>query len=85
MVFFRGNKIFEDKIKRAKRINYKKKKAKNLNSISNYDEDLKAFVYKSPKKWKHLYTRSAKMIRAKQLGIDYPRKSTRKMLDDLDK
>ena len=29
---------------------------------------------KREKNWKHLYLRSAKLARAKQLGIEYPRK-----------
>lgn len=31
------------------------------------------------KKWKHLYTRFAKLVRAKQLGIDYPRVTEKKL------
>ena len=30
--------------------------------------------YRKEKKWRHLYLRSEKLHRAKQLGIDYPRK-----------
>lgn len=33
------------------------------------------------KNWKHLYTRPVKRYRAKQLGFDYPIKSTRQLLD----
>lgn len=37
--------------------------------------------WKPEKKWKMIYLRSEKLIRAKQLGFDYPRKSTRQLLD----
>lgn len=73
------------KEKRAKRVQNKKAKAENLNSISHYDESLNADVYKPPKKWKEVYLRSEKMRRAKQLGFEYPKKSTRQMLDALEK
>ncbi len=32
------------------------------------------------KKWRFLYLRSEKLARAKQLGIDYPRKTERQVL-----
>tara|TARA_B100001245_G_C22719373_1_gene349611 strand:+ start:487 stop:696 length:210 start_codon:yes stop_codon:yes gene_type:complete len=32
--------------------------------------------YKPEKKWKNLYMRSIKLERARQLGIDYPRKNS---------
>lgn len=71
-----------DKSKRAQRVQDKKKKAKNLNSISN---EIDGVVYaKPPKNWKHVYLRSEKMRRAKQLGFEYPIRSTRQMLDDLE-
>ena len=31
------------------------------------------FTFKPEKKWRNLYTRSLKMTRAEQLGIEYPR------------
>lgn len=40
--------------------------------------------YKPEKNWKHLYFRSNKLSRAKQLGFDYPRKSVRQLLDDIE-
>lgn len=68
----------DQKSKRALRVRTNKDKAKNLNSIDNGE-------YKPPKNWKHVYLRSEKMRRAKQLGFEYPVRSTRQMLDDLDK
>jgi hypothetical protein len=38
-------------------------------------------VCKPEKKWKMLYLRSEKLKRAKQLGFDYPLKSSRQLLD----
>lgn len=78
--------MFEEnnKSKRAKRVSNNKKKAENINSISAYDESLNADIYKPPKNWKHVYLRSEKMRRAKQLGFEYPKRSTRQMLDDLE-
>ena len=37
--------------------------------------------WKPEKKWEMVYLRSEKLIRAKQLGFDYPRKNTRQLLD----
>ncbi|AWM58365.1 hypothetical protein C6Y58_02325 [Stutzerimonas stutzeri] len=37
---------------------------------------------KPEKNWKLMYIRSEKLIRAKQLGIDYPIKTSRQILDD---
>jgi hypothetical protein len=39
-------------------------------------------LWKSIKKWKHLYTRPAKLARARQLGIEYPRVSKAQSLND---
>ena len=58
-----------EKFKRAKRVRENKVKAKNFNSISCFDEKINAYVYKAEKNWKHLYLRSCKMHRAKQLGL----------------
>ncbi len=38
-------------------------------------------AWKPEKKWGHLYLRSEKVKRAKQLGFDYPRKCERELLD----
>jgi hypothetical protein len=38
-------------------------------------------IFKPKKKWKMLYLRSEKLKRAKQLGIDYPVKTSRQVLD----
>jgi hypothetical protein len=65
------------KAKRSKRISNKAEKAENINSIEG--------VYKSPKNWKEMYLRSEKQRRSRQLGFEYPRRSVRQMLDDLDK
>ncbi|RFA30982.1 hypothetical protein CAI21_03130 [Alkalilimnicola ehrlichii] len=37
---------------------------------------------KPEKSWKLMYIRSEKLIRAKQLGMDYPAKTVRQVLDD---
>ena len=37
--------------------------------------------WKPEKNWKMIYLRSAKLARAKQLGIEYPRLSMRQLLD----
>ena len=37
---------------------------------------------KPEKNWKLMYIRSEKLLRAKQLGIEYPRKTARQILDD---
>ena len=34
------------------------------------------------KNWKLMYTRGEKLCRAKQLGIDYPKKTVRQTLDN---
>jgi len=80
--------MFEEnyaKSKRAERVRKNKAKTKNLNSVSCFDEKLNAYVYKGEKNWKYMYSRSNKMHRAKQLGFEYPRRSTRQMLDDLER
>ncbi len=61
---------------RAKRVKKNKDKSKNINSCEE--------GYKPPKNWKHVYLRSEKMRRAKQLGFEYPKRSTRQMLDYLE-
>jgi len=37
--------------------------------------------WKPEKKWKLVYLRSEKLARAKQLGFEYPRKTSRQLLD----
>ncbi|WP_038687289.1 hypothetical protein [Stenotrophomonas rhizophila] len=37
--------------------------------------------FKPEKNWKLLYTRPCKLMRARQLGISYPIRSTRQLLD----
>ena len=37
--------------------------------------------FKPVKKWKHMYLRSEKLNRARQLGFDYPRKNGRALID----
>lgn len=66
----------EQKSKVAKRRALKAKKDQNLNSREE--------KYKPPKNWKHMYLRSEKMQRAKQLGFDYPVLSQRQLLDKYD-
>jgi|GEM_PF-359985 len=36
---------------------------------------------KPEKKWKHMYLRKEKLARAKQLGMEYPRKRGKQLLD----
>lgn len=36
----------------------------------------------SEKNWKLMYTRSEKLRRAKQLGVEYPKRTLRQTLDD---
>lgn len=38
-------------------------------------------TYKGEKNWKHMYGRSEKILRAMQLGFDYPKVTTRQLLD----
>ena len=40
-------------------------------------------TWKPEKNWKFIYLRSEKLARAQQLGIEYPRKGERQMLDVL--
>lgn len=40
--------------------------------------------FKPEKNWKHLYLRSVKIARARQLGFEYPRKYTRQLLEEAD-
>lgn len=37
--------------------------------------------WKKEKKWRNVYTRSEKLRRARQLGMEYPRKSQREIID----
>lgn len=67
------------KNKRAKRI-LSKKLDQNLNQSDHNDNGY--IIVKSPKKWSHLYLRSCKLKRAKQLGIEYPRKSKSELKRD---
>ena len=62
----------ENKETRAKRIENNKKK--------NIAENKIEAKYKSPKNWKHMYLRSEKLRRAKQLGKEYPSVSNSKLL-----
>ena len=64
----------EKKEARSNRIDSKKKKDCAENKIEA--------KYKSPKNWKHMYLRSEKLRRAKQLGIEYPRKSNSELLNE---
>ncbi|ROL72678.1 hypothetical protein BHU25_13765 [Pseudomonas vranovensis] len=38
-------------------------------------------LFKPEKNWKLLYTRGDKLLRARQLGLSYPVRSTRQLLD----
>ncbi len=38
--------------------------------------------WKPEKNWKFMYLRSEKLARAKQLGIEYPRRTIRQVLDN---
>ena len=63
-----------NKEKRAKRI-LDKKQDQSLNQV-------KKDKYIAPKNWKHVYLRSEKLRRAKQLGFDYPVKSNATLLKE---
>lgn len=45
------------------------------------DKAARPQVFKSEKNWKLMYIRSAKLVRARQLGMSYPVRSTRQLLD----
>lgn len=47
----------------------------NRNSATGSDE-----ACKPEKKWKHMYLRKEKLSRAKQLGMEYPRKRGKQLL-----
>jgi hypothetical protein len=64
----------EDKELRAKRRINKKSKDRAENKM-----ELK---YKPPKNWKHVYLRSEKLRRAKQLGTEYPSQSNAQLLKE---
>lgn len=52
---------------------------RNLKETRRKQKNCKKAV--SEKNWKLMYLRSAKLQRAKQLGIDYPSKTLRQVLD----
>ncbi|EJZ57960.1 MULTISPECIES: hypothetical protein [Pseudomonas] len=39
--------------------------------------------FKPPKNWKLMYTRADKLARARQLGMSYPIRTTRQLLDQV--
>ena len=45
------------------------------------DRVAKSTTYKPEKKWKLMYGRRTKCVRAQQLGFDYPIVTTRKLLE----
>jgi hypothetical protein len=47
------------------------------------DREAKCTKLKPEKNWKLLYTRGCRLVRARQLGIAYPIRSTRQLLDQL--
>lgn len=46
------------------------------------DKAARPQVFKPEKNWKLMYIRSAKLVRARQLGMSYPIRSTRQLLDE---
>lgn len=62
-------------------IDQKEKVAKRRAEKAKRDQSLNAKEeqYKPPKNWKHMYLRSEKMYRAKQLGFVYPRLSKQEL------
>lgn len=68
--------INEERIIATKRSRAWRRFKDNINKGMGTEDD-----WKPEKKWKMVYLRSEKLIRAKQLGFDYPRKSTRQLLD----
>ena len=64
-------------------MNNKEKRAKRiLNKIKDQSINQKEDKWKAPKNWKHVYLRSEKLRRAKQLGFDYPVKTNSKLLNE---
>ena len=55
-----------------------KAKQKKVNKCQTM---INSSCYSSEKNWKIMYLRSEKLRRAKQLGMEYPRKSLRQILD----
>jgi hypothetical protein len=51
------------------------------NRMNKGKREVSREAFKPEKKWKMLYLRSEKLKRAKQLGFDYPLKSSRQILD----
>lgn len=45
------------------------------------DHTARPSIYKPEKNWKLLYLRSEKLLRARQLGFDYPIRTTRQLLE----
>ena len=51
------------------------------NRTNNKNGMRSEWKWKPEKNWKRLYLRSEKLIRAQQLGFEYPRKNIRQLLD----
>lgn len=45
------------------------------------DKAVRPLEFKPEKNWKLMYTRADKLSRARQLGMSYPIRSTRQLLD----
>ncbi|MFJ7281249.1 hypothetical protein [Pseudomonas sp. NPDC099000] len=45
------------------------------------DKAVRPLKFKPEKNWKLLYTRADKLVRARQLGMSYPIRNTRQLLD----
>jgi hypothetical protein len=45
------------------------------------DKAVRPLKFKPQKNWKLMYTRADKLVRARQLGMSYPIRTTRQLLD----
>ncbi|KIH83759.1 hypothetical protein [Pseudomonas batumici] len=45
------------------------------------DKAVRPLTFKPEKNWKLMYTRADKLVRARQLGMSYPIRTTRQWLD----
>lgn len=65
-------------------MNNKEKRAKRIlnNKRDQQTNQQKREKVSPPKNWKHVYLRSEKLRRAKQLGFDYPVKSNSILLKE---
>ncbi len=58
---------------------WRRSKSRTKSRIGSGSTEIK---WSSEKNWKLMYTRSEKLHRAKQLGIEYPKRTVRQTLDE---